>query len=67
CFGSAITYISTGKIFWPLTIALMLGSIVGAQFGVRLARKLKTKHVKPLLRLVTVLLIVQMIVDYFNF
>lgn len=67
CFGSAITYISTGKILWPLTIALMLGSIVGAQFGVRLARKLKTKHVKPLLRLVTVLLVVQMIVDYFDF
>lgn len=66
CFGSAITYIATGKILWPLTIALMLGSIVGAQFGVRLARKLKTEHVKPLLRLVTVLLIVQIIVDYFG-
>lgn len=45
----------------------MLGSIIGAQFGVRLARKLKTKHVKLLLRLVTVILILQMIVDYFNF
>lgn len=64
CFGSAITYISTGKIIWPLTIALMLGAIVGAQVGVRIARKLKNEHVKPLLRLVTVLLIVQIMVDY---
>lgn len=66
CFGSAITYIATGKIIWPLTLALMIGSIVGAQAGVVLARKLKTEHVKPLLRFVTVLLIVQIMVDFFN-
>jgi len=66
CFGSAITYIATGKIHWPLTIALMTGAIIGAQIGVRIARKLKTKHIKPLLRLVTILLIVQMIIDYFT-
>lgn len=64
CFGSSITYISTGKIIWPLTIALMLGAIVGAQLGVRLAHKLKTEQVKPLLRLVTILLIVQIVIDY---
>ena len=64
CFGSAITYISTGKIIWPLTLALMLGAIVGAQLGVRLARKLKSEQIKPLLRVVTVLLIVQIMVDY---
>ena len=66
CFGSAITYIAAGKIIWPLTLALMLGAILGAQVGVRLARKLKTEHVKPLLRLVTILLIVQMMIDYFK-
>lgn len=66
CFGASISYISTGKIIWPLTIALMLGSISGAQLGVRLARKLKTEHVKPILRVVTVLLIIQIIVEYFG-
>ncbi len=66
CFGASISYISTGKIIWPLTIALMLGSISGAQLGVRLARKLKAKHVKPILRVVTVLLIVQIVVEYFG-
>lgn len=66
CFGASISYISTGKIIWPLTIALMLGSISGAQLGVRLARKLKKEHVKPLLRIVTVLLIIQIGVKYFG-
>ena len=66
CFGASISYISTGKIIWPLTIALMLGSISGAQLGVRLARKLKKEYVGPILRIVTVLLIVQIVVKYFG-
>lgn len=66
CFGASISYISTGKIIWPLTIALMLGSISGAQLGVRLARKLKKEHVGPILRIVTVLLIIQIVVKYFG-
>lgn len=66
CFGASISYISTGKIIWPLTIVLMLGSISGAQLGVRLARKLKKEYVGPILRIVTVLLIVQIVVKYFG-
>lgn len=66
CLGASISYISTGKIIWPLTIALMLGSISGAQLGVRLARKLKKEYVGPILRIVTVLLIVQIVVKYFG-
>lgn len=66
CFGASISYISTGKIIWPLTIALMLGSISGAQLGVRLARKLKKEYIGPILRIVTVLLIVQIVVKYFG-
>lgn len=66
CFGASISYISTGKIIWPLTIALMIGSISGAQLGVRLARKLKKEYVGPILRIVTVLLIVQIVVKYFG-
>lgn len=63
CFGAAITYIAAGKIIWPLTLMLMLGSITGAQTGVRIAEKLKPKFVKPILRVVTVMLILQIIVE----
>ena len=63
CFGAAVTYIAAGKIIWPLTLMLMLGSITGAQAGVRIAEKLKPKFVKPILRVVTVALILQIIVE----
>ncbi|GEL77605.1 sulfite exporter TauE/SafE family protein [Tenuibacillus multivorans] len=63
CFGAAMSYISTGKIIWPLTIALLLGSLSGAQVGVRLAGNLKPKHVKPLLRIVTAALIIYIFID----
>jgi len=62
CFGAAITYIATGKIMWAVTFALLLGSVSGAQVGVHLARKLKKEYVKPLLRTVTIALIIQIIV-----
>lgn len=62
CFGASITYIATGKIMWAVTIALLLGSVSGAQIGVHLARKLKKEYVKPLLRMVTIGLIIQIVV-----
>ncbi|MBS8266460.1 sulfite exporter TauE/SafE family protein [Mesobacillus boroniphilus] len=63
CLGAAITYISTGAVIWPLTIALMLGSVTGAQIGVRIASKLKPQYVKPILRLMTVALVVQIFLE----
>ena len=63
CIGAAITYIATGKIIWPLTLALLLGSVTGAQIGVRIAEKLKPQLVKPILRIVTIALIIQIIVE----
>lgn len=63
CFGAAITYIATGKIIWPLTLALLFGSVAGAQIGVRIAKKLRPQYVKPILRLVTIALIIQIFVN----
>lgn len=59
CFGAAATYIAAGEIIWPLTLALLFGSVTGAQLGVRLAEKLNPQFVKPILRIVTILLILQ--------
>lgn len=61
CIGAATTYIAADKIIWPLTVALLLGSLSGAQIGVQIAGYLKPQHIKPLLRVVTVLLIIQII------
>lgn len=64
CSGAAITYIATGKIEWPLTLILMVGSTIGAQIGIVLARKVKANQVKLLLRIVTIVLIVQLVYDF---
>ncbi|WP_342528253.1 sulfite exporter TauE/SafE family protein [Chryseomicrobium sp. FSL W7-1435] len=61
CFGAAATYIAAGEIIWPLTLALLVGSVAGAQAGVRIAEKLNPKYVKPILRVVTILLLVQIL------
>jgi len=63
CFGAAISYIASGAVIWPLTLALMAGSITGAQLGVRIAEKIKPQYVKPILRVITALLIVQLVIE----
>ncbi|MBM7580988.1 sulfite exporter TauE/SafE family protein [Jeotgalibacillus terrae] len=63
CFGAAVTYIAAGHIIWSLTLALLAGSFLGAQMGVRLAKRMKPSQVKPLLRIVTAILIIQLIFD----
>jgi len=66
CSGAAITYIATGKIEWPLTLILMIGSTIGAQIGLVLARKVKAHQVKLLLRIVTIVLIIQLVYDFIH-
>lgn len=63
CLGAAVTYIASGNIIWPLTIALLLGSVTGAQLGVRIAEKINPKYVKPILRIVTIALIIQIVIE----
>jgi Sulfite exporter TauE/SafE. len=59
CLGAACTFILAGKVLWPVTLSLLAGSIAGSQLGVRLAEKLKPRWVKPILRTIVVLLILQ--------
>lgn len=59
--GAAISFIVMGKIIWPIALVLVLGSLSGAQIGVRIAEKLNPKHVRILLRVVIIGLILQLI------
>ena len=36
----------TGQIIWPYAIALVIGTIPGAQFGGRVSKKVNTKHLR---------------------
>ncbi|WP_026908165.1 sulfite exporter TauE/SafE family protein [Paucisalibacillus globulus] len=63
CMGAAIMYISSGVIIWGLTLTLLCGSVIGAQIGVRLAEKLKPAYLKPILRIVTLAIIIQVLVE----
>ncbi|MDG5473509.1 sulfite exporter TauE/SafE family protein [Jeotgalibacillus sp. ET6] len=64
CIGAAAVYITAGHIIWGLTLALMAGSWIGAQTGVRLAQRMKAGYVKPMLRIITLLLIIQLLIEY---
>lgn len=66
CTGAAIMYIATGHILWYETLFLTVGSVIGAQIGLKLARKISVKLAQLLLRFITVLLIVQLLIEFFT-
>jgi uncharacterized protein len=63
CVGAASMYIASGKIMWGLTLTLLCGSVIGAQIGVRVAEILKPKYIKPILRVVTLAIIIQVLLE----
>lgn len=65
CFGAAMIYIITGQILWKETIALMIGSIIGAHVGLHIARKVNANVAKILLRCITVILIGQLALELY--
>lgn len=65
CFGAAIMYILNGQIIWAETFSLMIGSIIGSQIGIALARKVSALLAKYLLRAITAVLIIQLVVELF--
>jgi uncharacterized protein len=64
CTGAVVTYFLAGHYMWDVAIPLTIGSICGAQVAVKLAPKLKTKQVTILMRTVTVMLILQLIIQW---
>lgn len=67
CFGAAIVYVLSGQILWTETLILMMGSIIGSQFGIVVARKINNQHAKLLLRFITAILIIQLALDLLIF
>ncbi|MBY6036271.1 sulfite exporter TauE/SafE family protein [Fictibacillus nanhaiensis] len=64
CTGAVITYYLAGHYWWDVAIPLTIGSICGAQAAVKLAPKLQKKQVTILMRTVTVLLIIQLFLQW---
>lgn len=66
CTGAAIMYIFTGHIMWYETVFLMIGSIIGAQIGMKLARIVSVRVAKIILRSITILLIAELLIEFFK-
>ncbi|MGG4490785.1 sulfite exporter TauE/SafE family protein [Metabacillus idriensis] len=60
CSGAFSAYAMAGIMNWTIALSLAAGSIIGAQLGVRFASKLKFAHASWLIRLITVLIIIQL-------
>lgn len=61
--AAALVFIAAGDMVWHITIPLTLGSMLGAQIAIRIAHKLSKQHVQWLLRIITFLLIGQLVYE----
>lgn len=64
CLGAAIVYISSGYILWYETFFLTVGSILGAQIGMRLVKYISNKVAQLILRGITIILIGQLVLEF---
>lgn len=64
CLGAAIVYILSGYILWYETVFLTVGSILGAQIGMRLVQHISNKAAQLILRFITFILIIQLVIEF---
>jgi uncharacterized membrane protein YfcA len=64
--GSLLLYSVTGAVIWPVGLAMAGASLLGAQLGSRLAMRLGTRIIRPLLVLVSTLMAVRLLLDPAN-
>lgn len=67
CTGAAIVYIFAGHILWYETLFLTFGGILGAQIGIRLARRVSNKAAQIILRFISIVLIIQLTLEFLSF
>ncbi len=65
-FGSLLLYAATGAVVWPIGLAMSAASLLGAQIGSRLAMRLGSRLIRPLLVLVSSLMALRLLLDPAN-
>jgi len=65
-FGSLLLYAATGAVVWPVGLVMAGASLVGAQLGSRLAMRLGSRIIRPLLVLVSSLMALRLLLDPAN-
>ncbi|WP_230530063.1 TSUP family transporter [Microvirga roseola] len=65
-FGSLLLYSATGAVVWPLGLVMAAASFVGAQVGARLAMRLGSRLIRPLLVAVSTLMALRLLLDPAN-
>lgn len=61
--GSLFLYAATGAVVWPLGLAMAAASLLGAQVGSRLAMRLGSRIIRPLLVIVSGLMALRLLLD----
>jgi uncharacterized membrane protein YfcA len=65
-FGSLLLYAATGAVIWPIGLVMAGASLLGAQVGSRLAMRLGSRLIRPLLVLVSSLMALRLLLDTAN-
>lgn len=61
CSGALVSYVSADVMIWSIAIAIMTGAILGGFTGVYLSKRINVKYIKYVLRLMTLIIIIQLI------
>jgi uncharacterized membrane protein YfcA len=64
--GSLLLYAATGAVVWPIGVLMAGTALLGAQVGSRLAIRLGTRIIRPLLVLVSSLMALRLLLDPAN-
>jgi uncharacterized protein len=65
-FGSLLLYAATGAVVWPVGLVMAGASLAGAQIGSRLAMRLGSRLIRPLLVLISSLMALRLLWDPAN-
>jgi uncharacterized membrane protein YfcA len=50
---AALMFVVAGKIWWPQTLVMLVGTIIGGYIGARMARKVKPQYIRAIVTVVS--------------